>query len=67
MRSTGVPPFCFCARTGGKEKAAFLPPWVIDCNFLLVTDVACRNQPPIHFNEQRAIAIRQIHDDVLGA
>ena len=42
-------------------------PLVIDCNFLLVTDVARSNQPSIHFDEQGAVAIRQIHDDVLDA
>lgn len=59
----------FGTKAGGeKVRAAFLPPFFKSIvGFLLVTDVARRNEPSIHFNEQRTAAVRQIDDDVLHA
>lgn len=39
--------------------------WIIDR--LLVPDIARRNQPRIDFDEQCAVAVRQIYDHVLDA
>lgn len=39
--------------------------WIVI--FLLVPDVTRRNQPSIHLDEQCAVTVCQIHDDVLDA